>query len=447
MKSLVFVLALVLGSSAMAWTSTFGSEGRDGSSGQNGASGSSGQSVLIQANQSGPQSYYLDGRDGGNAGPGQDGDHAQNCYQRLEENDMEGADGGDGGRGGNGGDGGSGGDATIYYTDAAQLKKILIFSTGGRGGEASWGGRGGEACRCSEVRWVVPRCREVVDPAGVKHTVCDQQDTYVCRDGERGRDGAPGQHGSDGSLGQVTLIKSKTPLQSENSHVRVDIRQLSAAHPVDAVLTENIFTRRSGALTLLASGSRVSDTYVDFVRRAVENVRVVWDSKKQASSYSGTVSASISDGIVRFNVDTNEVLLTEERLENGVHTLYIHDAYNISEFAILGITMEGKKTATAIRIKGASPRLDLVQDSVRVKISRKRLLLGYKEVFNGQVSDSYIQRVGADLIVNVGQLRVADPEDTWKDKKEVKIEVEIYRRVKGSDESISRTAIFFNEQK
>jgi len=208
---------------------------------------------------------------------------------------MEGADGGDGGSGGNGGRGGDGGDATIYYTDAAQLKKILIFATGGRGGEASWGGRGGEPCRCTETRWVVPRCREVVDQAGNKQRICDQQDTYVCRDGDRGRDGAPGTHGSEGSLGYVTLIKSKTPLQSENTHMQVSLSQFGANRVADAVLTENLFTRISGMLSLLASGSRVSDTFTEFFRRAFENVRVVWDSKKPASSYSGRISASISN--------------------------------------------------------------------------------------------------------------------------------------------------------
>jgi hypothetical protein len=146
-------------------------------------------------------------------------------------------------------------------------------------------------------------------------------------------------------------------------------------------------------------------------------------------------------------VSTSEVLLTEERLENGVHTLYIKDAYNLSEFNILGITTEGNLTNTAIRVAGSSPRLDLVQDSVWVKISRKRVLLGYKEVFNGRVPDGLIQRSGKDLIVNVGKLNFEDAADTWKPKKDVKIEIEIVRSVKGSNDTISRKAVFINEQK
>lgn len=447
MKVLVVLLSLALASQAGAWTSSFGTEGRDGSSGQNGSSGSSGQSVLIQANQSSPQSFYLDGEDGRDAGPGQDGDHAYNCYQRLENNDLEGADGGDAGVGGHGGSGGSGGDATIYYTDTAQLKKILISAVGGRGGNGSYGGRGGEGCRCTELSWVVPKCREVIDPAGAKHTVCDEFDRYTCRDGDPGRDGANGGHGSDGRLGSVTLIKSKSRLLPEATSLSVSLSQFSSNKVADALLTENLFIRGNGVLSLLAPGSRVSDYYTEFSRRAEEKVRIVWDAKKQASSYDGTISVYINGGAVSFNVSSSEVLLTEERLENNIHTLYIRDAYNLSEFNILGLTMEGQKTSTLIRVKGSSPRLDLVDDTIRVKISRKRLLLGYKEVYNAIVPDSILQRVGSDLLINVGKLKFAGDEDTWKTKTEVKIELEIYRRIKGSSDSISRKAVFFNEQK
>jgi hypothetical protein len=446
MKALVLGLSFVLATQAFGWTKDFGSEGRDGSAGESGRSGSSGQSVLIQASQ-GSQSFQLDGESGRDAYPGQDGEHANNCNQGRDEYDYKGANGGDAGSGGTGGSGGSGGDATIYYTDASQLKKISISAVPGRGGNGSYGGRGGEACFCRDYEWSIPKCREVIDPSGQKHRVCDRYERFTCKDGERGKDGANGSEGSDGSLGSITIIKSKTKLQSETPGLRVTLKELAADKDVSAVLTENLFARRQGALSLVASGSRISDYYTEFTRRAEEKVRVVWESKKPASSYSGTISASINNGEISFNVNTSEVLLTEERLENGVHTLYVKDAYNLSEFNILGLSTEGTRTNTVIRVKGTSPRLDLVQDTVYVTISRKRLLLGYKEVFRGQVPESLLQKSGKDLIVNVGQLRVEDPADTWKPKKEVKIEIQIIRRIKGSDDSIERKAVFINEQR
>lgn len=447
MKVFGFLLSLSIACQAGAWTSSFGTEGRDGSSGQDGNRGRSGESVVIRAFDSGPQSFYLDGQDGTDAYPGQDGDHAYNCHQPFAENDLEGADGGDGGRGGHGGGGGSGGDATIFYTNTAQLKKIFITAVGGRGGEGSWGGRGGEACRCVESYWTVPKCREVTEPNGSKRRVCDDYDRYTCRDGDPGRHGANGDRGADGSLGTVTLIKSKTSLLSENRSMEVSIREFKSKKMVEDVLTENLFVGRDGMLNFLAPGSRVTDYYIEFSRRAEERVRVVWDSKKPAGSYEGSVSVSISDGKVRFNVSSNEVLLTEERLENNIHTLYIKDAYNLSEFAILGLTMEGPKNNLQIRVKGSSPRMDLVQDHVAVKISRKRLLFGFKELYNDRVPEAALQMVGSDLLVNLNKIRFAEAEEAWSSKKELKVEFEIYRRIKGSDDSISRKAVFYTEKK
>lgn len=448
MKSLLFFLCLAIANQAGAWTNNFGNEGREGLQGQNGLSGRSGQNVLIQANQPGPQSFYLSGEDGTDAGPGQDGDSAYNCQQPpFVDNDLEGADGGDGGAGGSGGSGGDGGDATIYYTDLAQLKRILISSRGGQGGQGAWGGRGGAPCSCAVPSWVIPRCHEVATPEGKKRTVCEDYDRYTCVAGDRGRDGAPGRPGSEGSLGFVTLIKSKTPLLPEALSLQVSLRQFASKKSIDGLLSENLFVRQSGLLSLLAPGSQVSDSYSEFVRRAEEKVRLVWDSKKLATSYAGTISVSINEGEVSFNVTSDEVLLTEERLENGVHTLYIRDAYNLSEFAILGLTLEGQKTGTLIRVKGASPRLDLVEDFVRVKISYKRVLLGYKEVFDGAVPVGALQRAGTDLLVNVGKMRFSSSDDIWNGKKEAKIELQIHRRIKGSDESIARKAVFFTKKK
>ena len=441
------LLSLSILASLSSQASTFGTAGSDGYSGNDGQSGRSGQDIVVWAQQNRPLSFNLDGEHGDSATPGVDGQDATSCYQPYTEYSVVGADGGDGGRGGDGGSGGSGGDATIYYSDLAQLRMIYISALGGQGGMGSYGGRGGYGCRCSVTSWSVPRCREVVEKdTGLVRTVCDGYDNYTCRDGDNGSHGRQGSDGSDGSRGRLTLIKSDSPLLAEQRGIRVDIQDLKSSPRLSFELSENIFVSRAGALGLLAPGSIVSDHYYEFSRRAEEVVNVVWAAKRTPAPFKGTVTASISNGKVSFSLSTQDILLTETQSQGNTHTLVIKEAMNLSEFSIFGITAEGRKRDLAIRITGKIVRPDLVKDTVHVKISRKRFLLGYKEVFSGYVPAQLLQYSGEDLIAKIGQLRFSEDDETFKSEVEVKVEVTATRSVVGSSNRIERKANLFKQQ-
>lgn len=431
---------LVLLSVSLSHAGEFGSRGKNGEAGRDGYSGSSGQDVTILAHEmTQPLFYDLSGRNGDHGYPGSDGQDAYFCSHSLREENLYGADAGDGGAGGDGGSGGSGGDALIYYTDSAQLKNISIISRGGYGGQGSYGGRGGSrGCYCDQYSWTVPVCRIEKDKDGREHKICDRVNTYTCQNGRSGQIGASGSPGSNGSRGSATLVKSSTPLLPQSGSGRLNIQEFQTQNPVQFTLTENIFARRGGLLSLLAPGSDMSDSYSEFVRRAEENVQFVWAATRSPAPYKGTLSAYISGGQVSLSASSNDILMTEKSVQNGVHTLTVKEAYNVSEFSVINFKRENYGTKTQIRVQSTVPRPDLVSDSYHVTVTQVRLLLPDKVMYSGSVPASLITTSGAESVVRIGQVKFEDSSKIWS--KKLKISFSMNRQVKGASSSIQKSA-------
>ncbi|MFM6928021.1 MAG: hypothetical protein ACKOX6_06120 [Bdellovibrio sp.] len=448
MKLHTTAFLLVLLAAQITFASTkFGTNGETGRTGSSGSSGSDGQSVTIFAQQL-QQSvrYNLSGQDGDDGSLGGDGADAYFCRQERVAEDLYGADAGEGGAGGSGGSGGDGGDAVIYYSDLSQLKKILIYSVGGEGGRGAYGGRGGAmGCRCDRSSWEMPpRCEEYTNGEGKKERRCDSPPRFVCQDGRSGRDGSHGADGRDGSYGSVTLIKSKAALGDENTSARVAVGKLVSGQAVNAVLTENLFTQKQGISSLLAAGSQVSDNYSEFVRRASENVSVVWRSSRRPADFSGIVSAGINGGAVDFSVSSDDILVTQESHEGHSHVLTIAQAYKMNEFSQLAMVREGFGKNTKIKIQAGAPRQDLVQDSYAVKITYVRPILKDKVVYNNVLPASVVQTNGSQAVLNIGTLQFEDSDKIWN--KRLIIDVTFNRRIKISGKSFSQSSRFTQDK-
>ncbi|WP_413582860.1 hypothetical protein [Bdellovibrio sp. HCB288] len=424
------------------WAGSFGRPGQNGSTGNSGHYGGNGDDVTIFAPNAQGGRYNLNGGDGGDGHPGADGGDAYFCSQDRVAEDLFGANAGDGGAGGDGGSGGHGGDATIYYTDISQLKKILIISEGGEGGRGSYGGRGGSrGCRCDYRNWEMPpRCYDYTDKDGKLCRRCDPPPRFTCDDGHSGRDGSRGSDGNDGSSGSVTLIKSATALLEENSDASVAVNKLNTNQTVRAVLTENLFTSKAGIRSFLAPGSRVNDNYYEFVRRAVENVAIVWQAPRKPADHTGKVSAFIRNGKVGFEVSSNDILITERSDSAAEHTLTIKEAYKVDEFSRIGITKEGLGKNSKIKVQAISPRPDMVTDSFHVTITYVRLILRDKVVFSGPVPKQFISKSGNQTILNIGQIKFEDSDKIWN--KKLVINFSFNRKIANSYENISKSATY-----
>ncbi len=270
----VLLLGTVLATGAIA-AQVFGTSGRDGIRGRDGRSGESGpdQTLIVDGQ---PKSLQLMGDSGSDGRDGGHGEDARNCYQPSGVNhDLRGADGGDGGSGGDGGDGGHGGNVKLYYQELEQLREIYVDAGGGEGGYGGYGGYGGRGCSCHRRRW----------------TVDDER--YYCTSGHSGRRGRTGRAGNEGDPGQLRIVAGTRPLEPEQPSATLRLSEFGD-RPLD--LSKNVWVRRGGARSLLASGSVVADEYEEFVDRLERSVVFAWGSDRRPSDFSDLeVTVTLTD--------------------------------------------------------------------------------------------------------------------------------------------------------
>jgi hypothetical protein len=243
---------------------TSGRSGRDGRDGQN-------QTIFVNGSSVNLDLSAQDGEDGEDGGNG----YRPDCgYQvKYEKRDIYAPNGGTGGNGGKGGNGGNGGSLTAYYTNLADLRKVLVFAAPGKGGRGGRGGSGTPGCICSTRSWEVETCEGTPGTSSYK---CKKK-TYRCYDGKYGSSGSDGKNGSTGRLGILSLVQSKEPLAAEIPSVNIPLTELTGKQ---FALSKNKWNLRTGATSLLAPGSIVADEYREFEQRLARKTTCcyIWQS-------------------------------------------------------------------------------------------------------------------------------------------------------------------------
>lgn len=296
---------------------TYGVDGSTGRDGRDGSIGPSGQPQTLQVDGS-PQQVNGSGGGGRDGEDGGTGDHPTCPVQpRNVSYDLQAPNGGDGGDGGNGGNGGDGGDVTLYYPNPADLRQIWVNAQGGPPGQAGRGGRGGDGCRCDHRDWQVQVCT---------NGNCQQQ-RFICRDGDSGRDGRDGDDGEPGRSGQLWLVNQLDPLSPEIPTLTQPLATL-LSQPVQ--LSKNIWQSRTGAGALLASGSIVADVYQQYVGRVETLAQLSWQADRPQTeflTFSPTLSLDVSGNL---QVEFPEALWVDgqQQITDNLRT------YNITHIAL-----------------------------------------------------------------------------------------------------------------
>ena len=402
----------------------FGFTGRDGRNGTPGSPGTSGQSMEYFAGGT-PQYLNLDGTRGGDAFDAEDGENAQACFQRLGDYDMYGADGGNAGRGGDGGYGGSAGNPTIYYQNSAHLSHILISAIGGEGGRGSRAGREGRGCFCQHYNWEVERCTTGKDSAGKPTKVC-QKYFHNCRDGQTGYRASAGKTGTTGSLGTLTIIKADQRLQQDNPSQSIGFSSLIT--PMRIPLSENIFDTKSGAMNILARGSKLNDAYHEFRERAEKLVNVTWRAARDLAAFKqNSISARLQNGFVTASIVGGDMFLRELIQTPAGIEMNIKEAYHPEELKQLEVKLEGVAQDVVMSIKDKSPRQDLLKDAISITIYRKRFILGFHKVYQGLMPADLMQKSGDTLIMKLGRMDFPETPDTFNAGTTIKVELNVDR--------------------
>lgn len=258
-----------------------GREGRDGRNGQNGAT----QTVFADGK---PLNLDLSGTNGTD---GTDAEHGESArcpvYWDAPDYNLQGANGGNGGRGGNGGAGGNGGDLTIFYQQPQDLRSIFVNNVGGESGISGRGGYGGDGCVCPVSSWRVETCHwEEIKPTSPEEKPRRERkcttERYYCTSGSDGANGRDGATARQGETGSITLVQNLKAIPADNTATTISLDELQKT---GVTLSKNIWRSQSGLLSKLASGSKVADSYREYVELWQAPIRLTWQATQPTSQF------------------------------------------------------------------------------------------------------------------------------------------------------------------
>lgn len=401
----------------------FGSHGTNGKNGERGQNAQNTQSTTVFADGS-PVKLNLAGQNGGDGNNGQNGADAK-CIEQPQEvtYDLRAANGGNGGNGGDGGDGGKGGDLTIYGTNPANLKQIIVNAVGGKGGQPGIGGKASKGCQCTEPYWTVETCK---GKPGNSNYRCTTQ-TFQCQNGLDGTDGTQGRVGRDGRLGQLTLISLNRPLVDDQPSATVALSQLKDR---GFTLSKNKWETRTGALALFTPGSVIDDQYRLLAQRLEHSFLLIWNAPQSFEKFAEQkMTLSLEDNQqINVNPPTQMWLEATTKQENNMTQFVVYNAVlerEVTELESQGILGNRADLQLTLIDKADLSNLIATKFDVKYRTTRSdprfRPVSDYRTKYEGQMPPELIVFQGNKFIFNIGKLPI-DPEDI---KPGLGIEIEV----------------------
>ncbi|MBE9004321.1 collagen-like protein [Fortiea sp. LEGE XX443] len=400
-----------------------GNYGRDGSVGTSGRSPRNGrdgqnQTIVVDGSSVNLDLSAQNGEDGEDGGHG----YRPDCgYQEKYVNrDIHAPNGGAGGNGSKGGDGGNGGSLTAYYTNLADLRKVLVRAIPGEGGRGGRGGNGAAGCSCSTRSWEVETCEGTPGTSSYK---CRKK-TYTCYDGKHGSNGSNGKNGSTGRLGVLSIVQSKEPLATEIPSANIPITELPGKQ---FALSKNKWNFRTGATSLLAPGSIIADEYREFEQRLEETVQIVWQEKRPTASFGNQfITVSLNDNKqVEVTFPEDFWVDGSSKSENNLTTYTVNHAIPkqdvtrlvVSEFADSGKNLN-------LKIVDLAAKSDVLQTQFRIKFRARdnfSNFYDYETFYEGNVPPEFVTRDYNRFTLALGKLKI--PKDALRSGINVDIEV------------------------
>ena len=399
--ALSFSTAIVNPCSAIAIAArTYGTDGRDGSNGRSGDSGASGVNQTVEASDQ-LLELNLSGAEGEDGEDGTRGERGRCRNHNRPDGDVKAASGGDGGNGGSGGDGGNGGDITVYYTDRAHLRNVLVNASGGRGGRGGRGENGGQGCNCHEYSWSQTECSD---------GNCETEH-FSCKDGDDGRDGSSGSRGSDGRTGQARIV-DKTLLAGERLEADSPVveRAIATLPTAPVELSRNLWQTRTRARSLFNSGSVIDDTYQAYMGRVEKQFQLIWEASYPQQQASGVLNVSLNEqGEIKVSAPEDLWIDGELTELEGLSAYRVQYALLASDATNLSVgRTAGRGEQFVLNVLDLSGKSDIIETQfhIRYKTKSEGRRGRYVTRYEGVLSEELSLRDHNRFTLNIGQLPV-----------------------------------------
>ncbi len=400
----------------------FGSAGQVGKTGENGQNGADSDNVTVFADGS-PLTLNLAGKNGEN---GQAGGNAiaPNCGNQpnVTEN-LVAPDGSNGGNGGNGGDGGSGGSISIYATNPAFLRNILVNSSGGQGGQGGLGGLGSQGCNCSKPYWTVESCS---GDRGASDFRCTTKE-FRCYNGRNGINGSQGLPGRNGLPGRLTLLNLNKPLEPDRPSASVTMGTLKDQ---GVILSRNRWETRKGAQQLLAPGSIIDDEYQFLVERLERSYLLTWNAPQPFKDFADkNITLSLDDQQeIKTTLPADLWIEGTTQKRNNVTEFLVYNAILAGDATRLGdavLMSNGQDLKLTFVDKANQSNLIATKFQIKYNITRSdprfRPVSDYSTKYSGEVPDNLVTLKGDRFTIDLGKLPI--PEEYLKPGLGVEVEV------------------------
>lgn len=389
---------------------SFGTNGQSGKTGENGTNGASSDNLTIFADGT-PLTLNLAGKNGEDGRAGGDA-IAANCGNQPSDvsTDLVAPDGGNGGNGGNGGDGGNGGSISIYSTNPAQLRQIVVNAAGGKGGQMGPGGNAGEGCNCTKPYWTVETCS---GDRGASDYRCTTKE-FRCYNGRNGVRGNAGLTGRDGFPGRLTLLNLNKPLEPDRPTASV---AMATMKDQGVVLSRNRWETRQGARDLLAPGSVIDDQYEALTERLERSFLLIWNAPQPFTRFADkNFTLSLDDQQeIKVGLPSDVWIEGTTQKRNEVTEFLVYNAILLGDVTRLeesSLTGNGRNLKLVLVDKANQSNLIATKFQVKYNITRSdprfRPVSDYLTKYSGAMPDELVKLNGDRFTLDLGQLPIGE---------------------------------------
>jgi hypothetical protein len=181
-------------------------------------------------------------------------------------------------------------------------------------------------------------------------------------------------------------------------------------------LSRNQWKTNTGAASLFAPGSIISDRYKELVNRLEHSVLLVWGAPQPVSEFSDAkVTLNLQRKEANISLPEEIWLETSTQKRDNLTELLVYNAVlekNVTQLKSQGISGNGTNLELTLVDEANQSDLVLTDFSVKYRVTKAvnqdsyRPIVDYKTKYEGEIPAELIQQNGSNFTLSLGQLPI-----------------------------------------